>query len=163
MNTIKLENNDTLKFTIYDENDNDTGEYLEFDLEDIELPLKYQELLNKDLKNKEWIKNQMLIIDKRQDVKGNGYLTKNEEDKLKALNEFYKKQEEVYNMFLGENGVKKLACGRKLTWTIFDNIDEAIKKEILPKLDNNMKSITDKVKAKYNQAIKEEDEIEVLD
>ena len=104
-NFIQLNKSDVLRLGIRTEEGKDTGEYLEFDLCDIELPLRYQELIEKDKKNKENLRNQMLIIDKRQDVKGKKLLSKNEEDKIKALNDFFIKEIEVYNMFLGARGV----------------------------------------------------------
>lgn len=161
-NTIKLNKDDTLKLKIITSEGKDTGEYLEFFLEDIELPLKYQELAERDKKNKEQLRNQMLIIDKRQDVKGKKLLSKNEEDKIKALNDFFKKEIEVYNMFLGENGVEKLLNGRKLGWTTLQEIDEIIEKQIVPYIDITMDKITDKVKEKYGQAVKKSEEIEVI-
>lgn len=105
----------------------------------------------------------MLIIDKRQDVKGKKLLSKNEEDKIKAINDFFNKEVEVYNMFLGENGVQKLLNGRKLTWLAFEEIDEIIEKQIVPHLDLSMKNITEKVKEKYSQAKKKTEEIEVIE
>lgn len=151
-NFIQLNKGDVLRLEIRTSDGKSTGEFLEFDLEDIELPLKYQELIEKDKKNKENLKNQFLIIDKRQDVKGKKLMSKNEEDKIKALNDFFKKEEEIYNMFLGENGVKKLLNGRKLGWTSLSSIDEIIEKQIAPHLDLSMESITKKVREKYNQA-----------
>lgn len=154
-NIIKLNNDNILRFTIEDENGKETGEYLEFDLEDIELPLRYQELVEKDKKNKQWLENQLVIIDKRQDVKGKKILSKNQEDKFKVINEYFKKEEEVYDMFLGENGVKKLLNGRNLGWTSFNEIDKIISNIIIPKLDLNMDSITKKIKNKYKIEDKE--------
>lgn len=148
-NTIKLNKSNVLKLNIVTDKGEDTGEYLEFDLEDIELLLRYQDLIEKDKKNKEHLRNEFLIIEKRQDVKGKKLLSKNEEDKLKALNDFFNKEKEVYNMFLGERGVEKLLNGRKLGWTSLKDIDEIIEKQIAPYLDINMKSITEKVKEKY--------------
>ena len=163
-NFIQLNKRDILRLGIKDENGKITGEILEFDLEDIELPLKYQELAEKDKKNKEQLRNQMLIIDKRQDVKGKKLLSKNEEDKIKALNEFFMKEIQVYNMFLGPRGVEKLLNGRKFTWTTLQEIDEIIEKQIAPHLDLSMKKITDKVKEKYGQAInKDKEEVEVIE
>ena len=137
-NFIQLNKGDVLRLEIRTSDGKSTGEFLEFDLEDIELPLKYQELIEKDKKNKENLKNQFLIIDKRQDVKGKKLMSK--------------KEEEIYNMFLGENGVKKLLNGRKLGWTSLSSIDEIIEKQIAPYLDLSMESITKKVREKYNQA-----------
>ena len=162
-NIIKLNKSDVLTLKIQTEDGKDTGEVLEFDLGDIELPLRYQELIEKDKKNKEYLRNQMLIIDKREDVKGKKLLSKNEEDKIKALNEFFIKEIAVYNMFLGARGVEKLLNGRKFTWTTLQEIDEIIEKQITPKLDVNMKSITDKVKEKYSQAVKKSEDIEVIE
>lgn len=162
-NTIKLNKSDVLTLKIVTDEGKETGECLTFDLEDIELPLKYQELIEKDKKNKEHLRNQMLIIEKRQDVKGKKLLSKNEEDKIKALNEFFIKEIEVYNMFLGPRGVEKLLNGRKFTWTTLQEIDEIIEKQITPYIDINMKKITDKVKEKYGQAVKKSEEIEVVE
>ena len=162
-NYIQLNNNDILRLKIKTADGKETGEYLEFDLEDIELPLKYQELLEKDKKNKEHLKNQILIIEKRQDVKGKILLSKNEEDKIKAINDFFKKEIEIYNIFFGENGVQKLLNGRKIGWTTLQEIDNIIEKQISPHLDITMKKITDKIKEKYSQAInRNNDKIEVI-
>lgn len=163
-NIIKLNKSDVLTLKIQTNDGKDTGEYLEFDLEDIELPLRYQELIEKDKKNKENLRNQMLIIDKREDVKGKKLLSKNEEDKIKALNDFFIKEVEVYNMFLGPRGVEKLLNGRRFTWTTLQEIDDIIEKQIAPHLDVSMKRITDKVKEKYGQAIdRSKEKIEVVE
>lgn len=158
-NFIKLNKSGILRLGIKTDDGKDTGKFLEFDLEDIESPLKYQELLEKDKKNKENLRNQMVIIDKRQDVKGKKLMSKNEEDKIKAINDFFKKEVEVYNMFLGENGVQNLLNGRKLGWTSLQEIDEIIEKQIIPHLDLSMTKITDKVKEKYSQAVNRNKEV----
>ncbi|MBR5227513.1 MAG: hypothetical protein IKV94_02635 [Clostridia bacterium] len=162
-NVIKLNKNSILRLKIETDTGEDTGEYLEFDLEDIELPLRYQDLLEKDKKNKENLRNQLVIIEKRQDVKGKKLLTKNEEDKIKAINDFFKKQIDVYNMFLGENGVQKLLNGRKFGWTTLNEIDNIIQEQIVPYLDLSMKGITDKIRNKYTRPIKNNsEEIEIV-
>ena len=158
-NTIKLNKKEVLRLKIETDKGEETGEYLEFDLEDIELPLKFQELIERDKKNKESLRNQFLIIDKRQDVKGKKLLSKNEEDKLKAINEFFRREVEVYNMFLGERGVEKLLNGRKLGWTTLEEIDEIIDKQIRPYLDVDMKRIEQKIKDKYSKAIEKSKEV----
>lgn len=162
-NFIQLNKDDILRLGIKTSDGKETGEYLEFDLEDIELPLKYQELIEKDKKNKEHLKNQMLIIEKRQDVKGKKLLSKNEEDKIKALNEFFNKEKEIYNMFLGERGVEKLLNGRKLGWTSLQEIDEIIAKQISPYLDLRMDKITEKIKGKYKQAVENNKNKDILE
>lgn len=152
-NIIKLNESDVLTLKIETKDGKDTGEVLTFDLEDIEIPLRYQELVEKDKKNKEYLRNQLVIIEKREDIKGKKFLSKNEEDKLRAIKEFFNKEVEVYNMFLGENGVQKLLNGRKLGWTTLQEIDNIIEKQITPYINVDMDRITAKVKEKYSQAI----------
>lgn len=150
-NYIQLKKNkDILRLGIKTEDGIDTGEYLEFDLEDIELPLRFQELLEQDKKNKEHLRNQILIIDKKEDVKGKKLLSRNEEMKMKALKDFFEKEKEIYNGFLGDRGVEKLLNGEKLGWTSLQYIDDIIGEQIVPKLDITMESVTKKIKQKYS-------------
>ncbi len=158
-NIIKLNKDEILRLEIVTSDGKKTGNYLEFNLEDIELPLKYQELLEKDEKNKKNLRNQLLIIEKRQDVKGKKLLSKNQEDEIKALNDFFKKEKEVYDLFLGKGGFDKLLNGRAMTWTVFQEIDELIVNQILPHLDLSMTRIQDKVKEKYSQAVARNKEV----
>lgn len=154
---IGLKNENLLKLEIVDEKGNSTGEFLEFDLEDIELPFKYQEIIERLKKSRSNLKNQFTIIEKKQDHKGKKLMSSKEEEKLKALNNFYKEQVEIYNIFLGENGVQKLLNGRKLRWTTLSEIDELIEKQIAPQLNVTMDDITKKIKSKYSN--KKEDNV----
>ena len=112
-NYIQLEKDNILRLGIKTVEGKETGEHLEFDLEDIEAPLRYQELIEANKRNHTRLKNDLLIISKRQDVKGKKLYSKNQEDELKAYRTFIEKEVEAYNMFLGENGVQKLLNGKK--------------------------------------------------
>lgn len=158
-NFVQLNKEEVLRLKIKTDEGEYTGEELVFDLEDIELPLKYQELIERDKKNKEWLRNQFLIIDKRQDVKGKKLLSKNEEDKIKSINDFFRKEVEVYNIFLGERGVEKLLNGRKIGWTTLEEIDEIIEKQIMPYVNVDFKRVSDKIKDKYKQATERSKEV----
>lgn len=162
-NVIHLNKDNILRLGIKTYDGQDTGEFLEFDLEDIELPLRYQDLMEKDKQNRKLIKNQLLIIDKRKDVKGKKMMSKNEEDKMKAINEFFKKEVEIYNMFLGKNGVQKLLNGRKLGWTSLREIDDIIEKQISPHINIKMSDITDKIEKKYGVTDTEKNVIKMND
>ena len=150
-NYIQLNKDDRLKLEIVTDTGESTGEYLIFDLEDIELPLKLQKMLDDAKKNEQWIKNQELIIKKREDVKGKKLLSKNEEDLMKSYQEFFEKEIEIYNQFLGENGVQKLLNGRPMGWTRLREIDEIIEKYIMPKLNLSKDKIINKIKSTYSQ------------
>lgn len=158
-NFIQLkENEDILKLRIRDSKGNDTGEYLVFNLEDIELPIKYQTIIEEDKKARAYLNNQFMIIEKKQDHKGKKLLSSKEEEKIKAMVDFYKKEVKIYNMFLGERGVEKILNGRELSWGTLQEIDEIIEQQILPKLKINAENIKTKIIKKYSD--KRDDVIE---
>ena len=161
-NYIQLEKSDVLTLKIRDDKGVETGEKLIFDLEDIELPIRYQNMIEIARKDKERLRNQITIIEKRQDVKGKKLLSKNGEDIANAITEYLKKQVDVYNMFLGENGVQKLLNGRALGWTSLAKIDKLIEEQITPYLDLTMENITKKIKGKYGVKDRNDEAIEVL-
>lgn len=154
---IQLEKDDIFRIGIKDCDGKDTGDILEFDLSDIELPLRYQEMVEKDKKNRIEMQNKLQILSKKEDVKSDKMFTKNEEEVLHLVKDFFDKEKEVYNMFLGENGVEKLLQGRKLGWTTLNEIDNIIDKYIIPNLDINFEKVTDKIKKVYGYNQSEDD------
>lgn len=160
---IKLNPTDVLVLKIETDRGEKTGEELRFDLEDTQLFLRYEELIKKDKANRIELQNKLTIINKQEDVKAENLLSRNEKARLEAINVFFKKEVDVYNMFLGENGVQKLLNGRAMTWKALDEIDEIIDKQIKPYLDANMQNITNKIKQKYSFNSKVSEEIEVLE
>lgn len=159
-NYIQLADDDILRLGIKDANGNDTGNYLEFNLADIELPLIYQEIIEEDKKNRLDTKNKIAIIERKQDHKGKKLMSANEEAKIKVMIEFYKKEKEIYDKFLGKGGVDKLLNGRKLSWTTLDEIDEIIEKYIMPKLEIKGDKIKEKIMKKYSNKTEEVDVLE---
>ena len=144
------ENKNILKLKIRDEQGNETGECLKFNLEDIELPMKYQTIIEEDKKARRKLQEQFVIIEKKQDHKGKKLFSSKEEAKIKAVQEFFKKEIEIYNMFLGENGVQKLLNGQEVSWSTLDEIDEIISKQIMPQLEENAEDIKTKIMKKYS-------------
>lgn len=154
-NYIKIKpKKDILKLGIMDENDNIVKDnngneiYLEFDLADIELPIKYNKCVTMINEAKKELKLQMVIIDKKQDHKGKGLLTSNEESKVKAVRDFYKKMELAMDLFLGEGGTRKYLNGRKPYYEMFDDIGEALK-PYEDKFRLTITDMTERIKNKY--------------
>lgn len=158
-NTIQLKKKDIVKFNILDEDGIDTGEQLVFDMGDVDLPIRLQELVEQDKLNRANLKNKFLVIEKKQDHKGKKLLSSNEEERIKAIKDFLEEEIKVYNMFLGENGVQKLLYGRKLSWDTLTEIDEIISSVILPKLDISTDNMIKRVKEKYSSAIAKEENV----
>lgn len=160
-NEIQLKRSkDILRLKIKDEEGNYTGNFLEFNLGDLDYLLVLQDMMEADKKNRAYLKNQYDIIDKKEDHKGKKLFSANEEAKIRATNEFYKKEAEIYDMFLGKDGVRKLLNGRKLTLARLDEIDEIIEKAILPKLQIKAEDIKKDIMAKYSNKTKRDDVIE---
>jgi hypothetical protein len=153
---IQLKKDNIFRVGIKDQLGNDTKEHLEFDMEDIELPLRLNQCEAMHRKNVEYLKMQFVIIDKKEDFKGKYILSRNEEEKIKVLQEYYKREAEALDLFLGENGTKKLLGGRKPYYTMYDDISSMLE-PILPKLKCNVDDITKKIKDKYS--VKEEENV----
>lgn len=148
-NFIQLKKDSILRIGIKDSEGNDTGEHLEFDMEDINLALRLNECDEKHRKNLEFLRNQFVIIDKKEDKKGKKILSWKEEEKLKVLQEFYKREIEALDLFLGENGTKKLLNGRNPYYSMYEDINDILK-PILPKLKLRADDIAKKIKDKYS-------------
>ena len=149
---IQLKKDNILRIGIRNAEGQETGEHLEFDLEDIELPLRLNECEAKHRKNLENLKNQFIMREKKEDKKGKFMLSWREEEKIKVLQEFYKREMEALDLFLGENGTKKLLNGRKPYYSMYEDISEILE-PIKPKLKTNANDIINKIKNKYNQNV----------
>ena len=158
-NFIQLKKDNIIRIGIKDSQGNDTGEHLEFDLEDIELPLKYQECIEMHKKNVKYLKTQLVIINKKEDHKGKKLLSYNEEEKIKAVSEFYKKEIEALDLFLGVGGTFKLLNGRKPYYSMYDDINEMLE-PVLPIIKKGFDSIENKIKDKYKIENKESNVLE---
>lgn len=156
---IQLKKDNILRIGIKDIQGNDTGEHLEFDLEDIELPLRLNECEAKHRKNLEYLRNQFVIIDKKEDKKGKFILSWKEEEKLKVLQEFYKREMEALDLFLGQNGTNKLLNGRKPYYSMYEDINDMLV-PILPKLKLKADDIANKIKEKYSNKATEKNVLE---
>ena len=156
-NFIQLKKDNILRIGIKTADGKETGEHLEFDLEDIELPLRLNECEVQHRKNVTDLRMKTLIIDKKEDKKGKKLLSWKEEEKIKLFKEFYEKEMQTLDLFLGENGTKKLLNGRKPYYSMYEDINEMLG-PILPLLKVNAHKIVEDVKKKY--AKKEEEVIQ---
>ena len=143
-NYIQLKKKDTIKIGIKDENGNDTGNYLEFDLEDISLPLRIQRLEEEHKKNLNYLKMQFALIEKMEEKSGKKLLTNKEEERMKTIGEFYNREIKTIDLFLGEGGTEKILNGRKPYYEMFNDIMEALEplepifKKSFEKVKNNI-------------------------
>lgn len=150
-NYIQLKKSNVLKIGIKDEEGNDTGNYLEFDLEDIGLPLRIQQLDEEHKKNLNYLKMQFALIDKKEEKSGKKILTNKEEEKSKVIIEFYNREIKALDLFLGEGGTEKILNGRKPYYEMFEDIMEALE-PLEPLFKTNYENIRQSIIKKYKIA-----------
>ena len=150
MEYVKLNGSNILEIGIKDYKGNPTGDVLTFDIEDIDTAEKWNACAEKHVDNVNRFKFDIAVIEKKQDTKKKGSLmSENEKAKHKRIKEFYKDEMEALDMFLGENGTRKLLAGRNPYISMYDDISEALEKDVLPHLKTNYTSLVDKIKQKY--------------
>jgi len=157
MDYIQLKPSSVKRFGIKTEDGVDTGNYIEIDIEDLELPKMAEACNEKHRNNFKELKNKIAIINKKKDHKGkNELLSDNEKAILGAYQEFYKKEEEALDYFIGEGATKKLLNGRKPYLSMFDDINDYME-QIAPILKETQNKLIDRIKTKYGK--EEEDNI----
>lgn len=145
---LQLKKDNRLKVKIVDSEGVDTGEYLIFDLEDTDLLLRLNKCDIMHKNNLNGLKMQLLTIDKKEDHRGKYLLSWKEEEKIKVYKEFYNREIEALDLFLGQGGTAKLLNGRNPYYEMFDDIEEMLQ-PILPKLDVQKDAIINKIKKDY--------------
>lgn len=158
---IQLNNSDdVLTLWIRTREGVETGECLTFDMEDIDLLDNLEKMRVETRKNQQWIDNQLTIISKKQDFTKKGEaMSNNTKETYHAIKSYYKKQREIFEIFLGEGAVDKLLYGRKFEWGTIREILKIINEVIAPKLEKLTDNIINKIKGKYNTS-KENDVLE---
>ena len=135
----------------------DTGEYIEIDIEDLELPKRADACNKKHQENLRELNNQRVIINKKQDHKEKGELySDNEKALIKAMQDFYAKEEEALDEFIGEGATRKLLAGRKPYLSMFEDINEYMG-QIAPILKEHQENLIERIKSKYGK--QEEDNV----
>lgn len=150
---IKLKKRNVVRIGIKDEDgnikyDKDGHEvFIEFDLEDINLVDNYSKAISLCEKAGKSLQNELIIINKKEDVKINEYLTRNQKSKMDALKKYYKSIEDAMNLFLGEGGFSKI-FDEKRYLTMLDDLADMLE-PIIPLLKVNIDSIKNKIVTKY--------------
>ena len=159
---IQLKKRDILKVEIVDENNKPTGEWLEFDVEDVGLPLRYQRAQDEHVRNLNFIKTSFMLIDKKPDHTGKKLLTRNEEEKYRKLEEFYKKEEEALDLVIGKGGTRKLLNGAEPYYEMFEDIMEYLE-PISPYITAKFEELDKKMKQKVKDRINTEESGNVIE
>ena len=135
------------KKNIYTIEVNDNGDTIQFDLEDIGLNFKLLKALREIDRIQEYMKKELYIIDKRQDVKGK-YISKNEEDTLRLWNKCFQDMRGAMDMFLGEGACQKIFGDRNYI-EMFDDLMKQLKPH-LEKMKISYAEIKKRIENKYS-------------
>lgn len=155
MEYIKIDNKrDILKIGLQDMEGNNILDkdgnqaYWEFDVADIEIPLKIARAEEQYYKDTKETKAKLIAVDKKQDSISKAGLSKNEVEKVKLVKEYMKKQVTILETIIGKDGVDKFLNGRDYYIEMFDDIMSALE-QILPMIEKKRGSIEDRIKKKY--------------
>lgn len=161
---IKLEgSNDTKKFWITTKDGEETGEYIEINLEGLGILDRIDKFYHDYPKNRKWIRDELLIIKKKQDFTKKGDLmSNNQRMEYEALKKYYGMQKDTFDLFLGKGGVDKLLYGRELEWDSIEEIQKIIVEQMIPQLNVTMDNITNKIIKQYKVNKEDIEEIEVV-
>lgn len=162
---IKLEGSKNVKkFWITTKDDKETGECLEINLEGLGILDRIDQFYHDYPKNRKWIRDELLIIQKKQDFTKKGELMSNNERlQYEAVKKYYENQKNTFDLFLGKGGVDKLLYGRELEWDTIEEIENIITKQIVPQLDVTMNKISKDIIKKYNVKKEDDEKIEVIE
>lgn len=148
-NYIQLKKDNIIRIGIKDSEGNILKEHLEFDLEDIDLPMRLNRMEIEHTKNLNYLKMQMSIIEKKPDKKGKYFLSLREEETLKLLKEFYRREMDALDLFLGKGMCKVLLNGREPYFEMYNDFADILK-PVLPLLQKNYTEIMADIKNKYS-------------
>ena len=150
MEYIQLKKGTGLKrFGIKKEDGTDTGEYIELDIEDINLPIKANECSLKHVENYNNLKVKIKEANKLENKEAeNEIISERQKAILEAFKEFYAEEEKALDGFLGQGATRKLLGGRRPYLTMYDDINEYLA-QIVPTMEEAQKNLEEKIKAKY--------------
>lgn len=152
MEYIQLKKRESLKrFGIRAEDGTDTGEYIEIDVEDLDLPLKANDCQAKHIENYNNLNKKIEEAKNLSNEKtDNDVLSKKERAILEAFKEFYEAEEKSIDELLGEGATRKLLGGRRPYLTMHDDINEYLE-QIIPVLKNTQENVISRIKNKYGK------------
>lgn len=142
MNKLRIE-----KKNIYTIEVNDKGETIEFDLEDIELPLKLQEAFLSVDRITHSLKQKEIAIAKKEEYK-KGLMTNKEEERIKAYKDAFKDMRKAMDCFLGKGACQKIFGDRNYP-DMYDDLFEQLQPH-LEKMKIKSDNIAKKIEEKYS-------------
>lgn len=116
MKKINIQKNGIYKIQV-----NDKGEYIEFDVDDIGVPIKCYESIDKIEKLEEETKNKMQELIDNKDPEINKKISYLE-------NDMFKQMREIMDNFLGENGCQKI-FGDRNYYSMYNDLFKELSKK----------------------------------
>ena len=150
-NQIRIKNKNKYEIEV-----NDNGDTISFNLDDPELPLRFDDTFRRinDISSK--MKAERVVIEKKKDEKTDGLLTKNERALYEMTNKYLKEMRKVMDGFLGEG-----ACDKIFGNANFPNMYEELLDQLQPHFAK-MKLDAEQYKKAVEEKYKEDEDEDVL-
>lgn len=147
---IQMKEENVIRVGIKDKDGNDTGLIIKFDLQDIDLPLKFNKMEAMHKKNLSILKQQAMALEKQEDKKGKFLLSWKKEKAIELLKEHYEHEMEALDLLIGAGMTKKILekLDRAPYYEMFDDIIDELE-PIMDKLNADADKLLDNIKTKY--------------
>lgn len=149
MEKLRIERTDLYEIEV-----NDNGDTIVFDLTDVDLPLRFEKCLEDLNKLSNTVKEKELIIRKKQDEAGKGFLTKNQLELAKLTSEMYAESRKAVDGLIGEGACQKI-FGKTNYINMFDDLFKALEPHI-EKMGLKQKNAIELITNKYSKVEDEE-------
>ena len=153
---IQIKEENVLRIKVKDKDGKDTGLVITFDLQDVDLPLRFNKMDGLHKKNLSVLKQQGAALDKQEDKKGKFLLSWKTEKKLELLKEHYQREMTALDLLIGDGMTQKIldAIGRKPYYNMFDDIVESLL-PVLDKVDTEATKLINSIEEKYGVSVDE--------
>lgn len=151
---IQIKEENVLRFGVKDKDGKDTGLVIKFDLQDIDLPLRINQMEAMHKKNQNILKQQVAALKKQEEKSGKFMLSWKKEQCIKLLKELYSKDMQALDLLIGKGMTQKIlnALDRKPYYDMFDDILNSlapILDKVINEADLMFDKLTDNIKKKY--------------
>lgn len=136
------------KKNLYEIEVNDKGDTIVFDLDNFELPFKFNDAIIEIENIQKYIKGQEIIISKKQNS-AHGVLTTQDEELRKLYKTSFARMRKAMDLFLGEGGCQKIFGDRNYL-SMFDDLAEALQPH-LEKMGVSLSSSVKAIEEKYGK------------
>lgn len=127
----------------------DGDDYIELNPLDVGFPLKIESTYKALDRETEKLKQELIILDKKEDVEGDGLLSRNQKDRLLKIRDYNVKCGQLIDELLGQGTIEKVFKGANYVG-MYNDLFEALS-PAFKEVYGNPDAVIDRIKQKYSK------------